>query len=397
MKILSVSAVFPPAWRYGGPAVTAHAVAKAMIRQGHHVFAVCTADKSDSSFVLDTKTEWDGVPVIYCSRKASPIPFYSPSLQKEVASCVAAYDVVIIRSSWTYVGPAASRECLKAGIPYLAYPEGNFNPWAWRRRRLRKALFWHFFDKRYFQQAAAIVALTGAEADSIRRIGLTNRIEVIPNGVDVRRFANGITRRQLEEKLPQIRSRRIVLFLGRLHPIKGIAALVTAFKWVRAQHADAILVVAGPDENGYRKKLEHQAYHEGLLEDTLFLGLVVGDLKVGLLRHSEVFVLPSYSEGFPITVLEALASHLPVILTKNCHVPEVAAAGAGIEVDTSPRQIANALSALLSDDSMRVQMGENASRLAAKRFSWNRVAKMTSELCSQIAWGRKSIYEQDLG
>lgn len=385
MLILNLSVVFPPASQYGGTPVTAYSVAKAMLHQGHEVFAICTGDpKTDGSLLLDTETEWEGVPVIYCSRRRHPIPFYSPALQRQVASRAATYDIAIIRSSWTHTGPAASWECRRRGVPYLAYPEGNFDPWALRRGRWKKALFWRLFDRRFFEGAAAIVALTQSEAESIRRMGLTNRVEVIPNGVDVDAFADGFSRVELEERLPCIEGRRLILFLGRIHPIKGLPNLIAAFRQIHSQFPDALLVLAGPDERGHQKELQQIIEHDNLAEAVVFSGPVSGKTKIGLLRNSELFVLPSYSEGFPVAVLEALACRLPVVLTKDCHVPEVAAAGAGIEVDVAPSEIAEALVFLLSDDQARAEMGTNGYQLALKRFSWDRVAQKTIDLCAEL-------------
>ncbi|MEM4204673.1 MAG: glycosyltransferase, partial [Candidatus Methanomethylicaceae archaeon] len=223
-----------------------------------------------------------------------------------------------------------------------------------------------------------------SEADNIRRMGLTNRVEVIPNGVDVSDFECGLTREELEFMFPKIKGRTLVLFLGRIHPKKGLLNLVIAFKKVRSLYPDVILLIAGPDERGHKREVEECVRQEGLNEDVLFLGPVSGELKVGLLKNSDVFVLPSYSEGFPVAVLEALACKLPVVLTKYCNVPEVAEAGAGIEVDISPYQIANAIIILLSDHKMRKQMGENGYRLVLERFNWDRVAKMTINLCSEV-------------
>lgn len=384
MRILSVSVVFPPAWQHGGTPITAHAVAKAMIHQGHDVLAICTGDEKDSSTALDIETTWDGVPVIYCSRETSPIPFYSPSLRDEVVSRVGSYDVATIRSSWTYIGPAASNACLRKEVPYLAYPEGNFDPWCLKRGRLKKAVFWQLLDKPFFRKAAAIVALTKSEAESVRQMGLTNRVEVIPNGVDVSDFERGSSREELESEFPRMRNRILVLFMGRIHPKKGLPGLVTAFDRVNAEYPNALLVVAGPDEGGHRTKVEQQVRERELEESVLFTGPVFGDKKVGLLRSSDIFVLPSHSEGLPIVVLEALACGLPVVLTDKCNVPQVARAGAGIETSTSPYRIAEALRDLLSDDLARLQMGKNAYQLAVKRFSWRRIARLTADLCSDI-------------
>jgi glycosyltransferase involved in cell wall biosynthesis len=172
--------------------------------------------------------------------------------------------------------------------------------------------------------------------------------------------------------------------MSRIHPKKGLSNLITAFKQVNFHYPDALLVIAGPDEKGHRKEVERYLKQEGLEKDVLFTGLVSGDVKIGLLKNSVMFVLPSYSEGFPVVVLEALACGLPVVLTKSCHVPEVAEAGAGIEVEPSPHEIANALDTLLADPLARRQMGEKGYRLAAEHFSWKRVARLTIDFCSDV-------------
>jgi len=264
--------------------------------------------------------------------------------------------------------------------------EGCFDPWALRRGRFKKNFFWHFWDKTFFKGAAAIVALTKSEAGNIRRMGLSNRVEVIPNGVDVNDFVGGATKAELLEIFPEIQGRRIVLFMSRVHPIKGILNLVKAFGQVISRHPEALLIIAGPDEGGHRKDVELCVQQENLDKYVLFTGPVYGDIKVGFLRNSTVFVLPSYSEGFPVVVPEAMACKLPVILTEGCHVPEVAEVGAGIEVDTSSQQIAYAINSLLSDNVMCKQMGDNAYQLAVERLSWKRVAQMTAELCCDVAW-----------
>lgn len=387
MKVLNVSVVFPPAWQYGGPPTMAHVMAKKLIAQGHYVFTLCTGDcRTDSSPVINEITEWDGVPVIYCSRERSLIPFYSPSLRREAARRVADYDAVKIHSSWTYIGPAASVECRKRGIPYLAYPEGNFDSWALRRGRFKKAIFWQLGDKRFFSHAAAVVGLTKHEVQCIHSMGIATRIELVPNGVDASEVCNGCSRRELEEIFPSLRSRPIVLFLGRLHPVKALPELIRAFSLVHRQHREAILVIAGPDEGGHQRVIEQSIRDVGLMGHVLLTGSVSGTTKVGLLRAAEVFVLCSFTEGFSRAVLEAMICGKPLVLTKMCHIPEVTDNRAGIELDdVSPREIANAISNLLSDDQSRAQMGQNAYRLVADRFSLDRVASMTADLCRDIA------------
>ncbi len=386
MRILAVSVVFPPAWCYGGTPFTAHSVAKTLIRQGHDVLAITTGDgESDHVPVLDRETIWDDVPVIYCSRRKNVIPFYAPDLAQTVAHYVPTYHVATIRSSWTHVGPTAANECRRRHMPYLAYPEGNFDAWAMQRGRLKKRAFWLLYDRAYFRGAAAIVALTAAEADDIRRMGLTNRIEVIPNGINPEIFDESATRSEIETHLPRLRGRRWVLYLGRLHPKKGLTDLISAFSAVRRTCPDALLVIAGFDEGGYRRILERQIAEAQMQESVALIGPVEGKRKAGLLKESEMLALPSYSEGFPFVVLEALACGLPVVLSAECHIPEVSQVGAGIELPHVASSLAQGMIELLSDARLRREMSEQGLRLVRERFSLEQVGSMTADLCRQVA------------
>jgi glycosyltransferase involved in cell wall biosynthesis len=266
----------------------------------------------------------------------------------------------------------------------LAYPEGTFDTWPLRQKRLKKFVFWHFFDHGYFSNASAIVALTKSEAESIRQMGLRNRLEIIPNGIEVSDYAEGESRDALERRFPKLIGRLWVLFIGRIHPKKGLAQLVLAFAQVIQHYHEALLVIAGPDEREHRREIEVLVQQHGLSNHVLFTGPVLGKEKVGFLQNADIFVLPSHSEGFPMAVLEALACGVPVVLTKGCHVPEVAEAGAGIEVDIDPCQIAIAISSLLSDDTARRQMGRNGRKLVCERFTWERVARETAALCEEL-------------
>jgi len=269
-------------------------------------------------------------------------------------------------------------------VPYLAYPEGTFDRWPLGQKRLKKSVFWHLVDHRYFSNASAIVALTKSEAESIRQMGLRNRLEIIPNGIEVSDYAEGESRDALERRFPKLRGRLWVLFIGRIHPIKGLAQLVVAFARVHQHYPEALLVIAGPDEKGHRREIEALVQQHGLSNHVLFTGSVLGKEKVGLLQNADIFVLPSYSEGFPLAVLEALACKLPIVLTANCHVPEVAESCAGIEVRNSALELEKAICELLSDPLMRKQMGENGYRLVQERFTWDRIASMTTHLLVEV-------------
>ncbi len=386
MRVLSISAVFPPLWKFGGTVTTGFAMAHELSRQGHQVFTLATDAKRQSEDIVPVSkdTVWDGTQVRYCKKYGPTPPFWSPELRRQVRLRAAAYEVALIRSCWTYIGLAASKECRKAGLPYLAYPEGSLDPWTLRYSRLKKRLWWHLGERTYFQGGAAIIALTRAEREHIRRMGLTNRVEVIPNGINLADLENTLTRQEIEANWGKLKDRRWLLFLGRLHPKKGMDLLLPAFAKVARQFPDLMLVIAGPDEGGYAHSVEKMAMDLGLAQRVLLTGPVYGVAKAGLMKQAEVFVLTSYSEGQPLAVLEALGCGIPALLTEPCNVPEVAEEGAGLVVPLSVKAISQALGEIMQEKNVRQEMGQKAQSLVRSRFTWSKVAHQTIALCNDL-------------
>ncbi len=386
MKILNISPAITALWNFGGTVLTSLELAKALLQQGHRVFYLTTNARRESSRRLPASQDftWEGMPVRLCKMWGPKPPFYSPELRTRVRLYAPDYDIALIRSCWTYVGLAAGRECRRAGLPYLAYPEGSLNPRALRVSRWKKAVWWRLGERAYFQGAGAIVALTDVERDHIRAAGLTNRIEVIPNGINLGDLEPAMSRAELEAGWSRLKDRGWLLFLGRLHPIKGLDLLLRAFAPVAGKYPDHLLVIAGPDEGGYRKVLEKMALNLGLESRVFFPGPVYGAAKAGLLKESEFLALPSYSEGFPVAVHEALGCGTPVLVTTTCHIPHVAQAGAGLVVEPEVEPLSRGMEQLLGDDRMRREMGANGRRLIASRFTWEKVARQTAALCAEV-------------
>lgn len=386
MKIINISPVFPPLWHYGGSVTTSFAMARELAGQGHEIFALTTEGRylSNQKVPISQDTEWDGVPVRYCKMWGPAPPFWSPELRNQVRLRAPHYDIALIRSCWTYVGIAAGKECKRAGVPYLAYPEGSLDPWLFRYSRLKKYLWWHLWERSYFQGAAAIVANTQADLEHIASMGLTNRIEVINNGVNLSDFEEAVSREELESRWPILKGKRWLLFIGRLHHKKGLDLLIPAFKRISRNFPDHLLVIAGIDEGGYEKSVHQIVKEFGVTDKVIFTGPVYGATKVRLLKEADVFVLTSYSEGQPMAVIEALGCGVPVLITTPCNVPEVAEAGAGFVVPPSIEPIVLALTDILCEDRLREDMGKRARNLVESRFTWEKVAQQTIAVCQDI-------------
>ena len=265
-------------------------------------------------------------------------------------------------------------------------------PWALRNARWKKRIAALLYQNQHLREAACLRALCEAEAQSISAHGVRNPICVIPNGVDLPQLVESST---LETENPAFQTfaqgRKVLLYLGRLHPKKNVANLVRAWKQVLNSHPltseNWVLAIAGWDEGGYEGELKQLTSDCGLTASVSFLGPLFDQEKEAAYRACDTFILPSLSEGLPMTVLEAWAYAKPVLMTPECNLPEGFAAGAALQVGTSPEEIAARLKQLIEMSSEdRRAMGERGRTLAATKFSWPRIGEQM-----------RSIYEWILG
>lgn len=385
MRFLFVVGAFPPADKHGGTSVTNYALAKAIKSRGHSVF-VLTTDRNGTERldVPHGDTEWEGVPVRYCRWLKSPLPFHSPEIGKVLEKRCSFFDIALISSAWTMYGVDAGIICRKTKLPYVMYAHGSFDQYALRISKIRKMLFWITFDKYLYNKADAVVALTEVEKYQMASMGIRKPIHVIPNGVQSENNSKYITREDIDRKWPILKERPYILFLGRLHPKKGIDVLIKSFKKINRNHPNHVLVIAGPNEEDYGNEILKLIRHYDISRSVLLTGTVNGQLKEEILKMAEVFVLSSRSEGLPMAVLEAMAVGTPVIITQQCNVPEVEEYNAGRVIKLDINELTGELTSILNDASLRKQMGQNGRLLVSEKFTWGQVADSTIALCGNI-------------
>jgi glycosyltransferase involved in cell wall biosynthesis len=224
--------------------------------------------------------------------------------------------------------------------------------------------------------ATRLVALTDAEVASYRALGVETPSVVIPNGVDVSAYRTE-PRGDYVGRLGIADDRLVVLFLGRIHPIKGADRLLDAFARICADHPSAVLVMAGPDEWALEAGFRARTAAPDLAGRVVFTGMVSGADKLDLLARADLFCLPSDAEGFSVAVLEALASGTPVLLSPGCHFPAVEAQGCGRVVDSAPDALAPALRELLADRAALREMGERGRAFVSRDYSWETITDRT--------------------
>jgi glycosyltransferase involved in cell wall biosynthesis len=234
--------------------------------------------------------------------------------------------------------------------------------------------------------ATCLRALTEAEAEDYRRFGLGNPIAVIPNGVTVR---EDVGPESFFGQFPALRGQRLLLFLGRLHAKKGLRLLCEAWSRLEPRWPDAHLVIAGPDSENMRPALEERFATLGARRVT-FTGMLQGDLKWSALRASDIFVLPSYSEGLSVSVLEAMGVGLPVIVTRQCNLPEVGNRNCGWEIEPEHEALRRSIEDCLSIAPEKLAvLGSNGRELIESRYSWGRVGQQMEAVYEWMCGGER--------
>jgi poly(glycerol-phosphate) alpha-glucosyltransferase len=301
-------------------------------------------------------------------------------------------DILSTHGLWKYCSVASGRWHRQTRRPYIVHPHGMLEPWALQNARWKKRIAALLYEDRHLHSAACLRALCEAEAQSIRTYGVRNPISVIPNGVDLPELTESSV---AEPASPAFRTfaegRKILLYLGRLHPKKNVANLIRAWKQTLNSHPSAwedwALVIAGWDEVGYERELKRLTSNHGLMTDVRFLGPLFGQEKDAAYRACDAFILPSLSEGLPMAVLEAWAYAKPVLMTPECNLPEGFAVEAAVQIGTKPGEIAVGLKKLTEmSDSDRTAMGGRGHALVATKFSWSRIGEQM-----------RSVYEWVLG
>lgn len=381
MKILHVVPTYVPAWKHGGPIRSVHGLCKALAARGHQVTVFTTDVDTEGAVPVGRAVALDGVEVWYFPVAAPRRSYRSPQMDAALRRRVPDFDVVHLHSVFLWPTAAAARAARSAGVPYLVAPRGMLVGDLLRRRgRWRKALWLRFVERRNLARAAGLHVTADLEAEEARKLGLPlPRVFVVPNGIDPAPPPSEDTLSVTVCGL--LAGGPFLLYLGRLSWKKGLDRLIPALARVPA----AVLALAGNDEEKIRPKLEALAREAGVADRTVFLGPVDGADKAALLHRCAALVLPSYSENFGNSVLEAMAAGRPVAVT-----PEVGLAGvvreesAGIVTDGDPAVLGDALRALLADPD-RAAMGRRGAEAARRRFGWGAVAEEMEGVYREVA------------
>lgn len=388
MKLLLIVPALAPI--YGGTSNTTQALAAALGRKGWSVDLI-TTDADGPGALNVSRGCWisqDKHRVRYFSRLGKWEYKLSLGMFIWMLKSVKNYDVVMVNSDFNFPVLAGAMACRWRGVPFLLTPHGMLEPWAMQYKGWKKRVYYFWIERPLVLQGTmTIQALNAAEATNLAALKLKSRIVVLPNGVDPQdAFSVEIDKAAFLDKFPQTQGKTLILFMHRVDPKKGLDLLARAFATVHAKLPHTHVIVAGPDNvnfTGTAKGFFAKAGSGGD-EAVTFTGMLEGSLKRGALAAATIFVAPSYSEGFSMSVLEAMATGLPCVITTGCNFPEAGEAQAACVVPIDSGDFAAALIRLIDDPVACKTMGVRARNLVREKYTWDSIAARFEMICRDL-------------
>jgi glycosyltransferase involved in cell wall biosynthesis len=258
------------------------------------------------------------------------------SLFSRLLSIFKSSDCVIIEGIWQYHSIAAALAASHLGIPYHVFAHGMLSPWfkkTYPFKHLKKTLYWFLFESKVINNAASVLFTTQREADLARNSFYPYSPRELVVGYGVKSFDGDqqLALQNFFDTFPELEDKELFLFLGRLHPVKGIDHLILAFASIARDSPDRRLAIVGPGSSSYQKYLRELAEQLGVSSQIYWLGCLVDDLKWGAYLAAQLFCLPSHQENFGVVVAEAMSCGLPVCIAETVNISnDVASSGGAI-------------------------------------------------------------------
>ena len=357
----------------GGPSVSVPALASALAGRGMEV-TLATLDYSRHG----AQTPVPGVELLSLAAPwlTQAGRGWNPPLRRKLLAAAQNADIVHNHGLWMFPNLYARQAAQRAGKPLVISPRGMLEQWSLGRSRAKKFLAWHAFEKENLRAAKMFHATSTAELESLRRLGLSQPVAVIPNGVELPDLAAVPSRAVLENRFPELVGKQWLLFLSRLHPKKGVNELLRVWQKLAPQFPGWHLVLVGPDLDGHGEQLRRTAQALNLGKQATFTGRLEGAEKSAALGNAELFVLPTRSENFGLAIAEALAHRVPVLTTTGAPWRELLTERCGWWIEPNETALAATLSeALKLPSSIRREMGERGRILVDKKYSWSKAAE----------------------
>jgi len=390
MKILQVCPKFHHSIASGSTKV-AYSVSKELAIRGHSV-TVYTSDMKDKYTRIDHGVEEkDGVrvyrfqsigTVITREMKIFVTPTIIPSLKNEIRS----FDVIHVHEYRSFQNIVVHHYAKKYGVAYILQAHGSL-PRIMTKQKL-KLVYDVLFGYRLLRDASKVIALTQVEAEQYKRMSVPEeKIAIIPNGIDLSEYAELPPKGSFKRKFNIPEDRKIILYLGRIHKTKGIDFLVKAYAHLikETNFRDAVLVIAGPDD-GYLSEVKSLVHDLSVSDSVLFAGPLYGEDKLAAYVDSEVYVLPSRYETFPMTILEAYACGKPIVTSRVGGLKDLVKNGeTGLLFEPgNVKQLARSIFNLLNDNNAAKEIGLKGKNFVRETFTIEKVVERLEKVYDEV-------------
>jgi glycosyltransferase involved in cell wall biosynthesis len=393
VKVLHVISSVDP--RNGGPIEGVLSSSVVWLRHGHerHILSL---DPADAPWVAKSpvKTFAVGFSGRFYRLLRGLAPWlrydYTPHLRPWLTAHAKEYDAVIVNGLWNYVSYGSWASLRKLDTPYFVFTHGMLDPWfnkAYPRKAFFKSIFWRLFEHRVLRDARRVLFTCEEERELASQSFSPYVADEFVIGYGTRDIDGNpdAQRSAFAAQVPELNGRRFVLFLSRLHPKKGVDLLIQAFARLSTTFPALDLVIAGPDQTGWKSELQSLARQLGVADRLHWPGMLSGDAKWGAFRAAEFFALPSHQENFGIVVAEAMALGKPVLISNKVNIwREIEVDGAGLVVNDDLEAIAAGLHKMCSFSPQELDaLGRMSRKCFLNRYDLERNAMQLLELLAR--------------
>ena len=390
MKILQMIPAFHPAMAYGGTVAVSYQLSRELVRRGHEI-TVYTSDALDKNHRQKDKfVEMEGIQVYYFKNLSNRLAWrrmvFNPSMFHQLRKEIKNFDIIHLHGFRSFQNILVHYYAKKYSIPYVLQAHGSVLPF-FAKQRLKR-VYDQVWGNNILKDASKVIALTKTEAEQYKMMGVDEaKIEIIPNGIDLSKYDDLPEMGNFRGNYSITDDEKVILYLGRIHKIKGVDLLVEAFADLVKELDGVKLVIAGPDD-GFLPTLKAQIENLNIDNRVVFTGPLYGNDKLEAYVDADVYVLPSVYEIFGVTPLEACACGTPVIVTDRCGIADIIDGNVGRVVEYNKDQLRNAVFEMLEDDELRDRFGEEGMRFVRAEFGWGEIVKNVEELYKDCINGK---------
>lgn len=353
-------------------------ILRTQIQLGHQASLWCLSTEEDVAWA-STTNDLDADAIIRFRSQGPDRLAWSPAMERAAMDPDRSrVDIVHQHSLWTAISRVTSKLRRQQNVPTVIAPHGTLQSWALRRSRLKKRIACIGYETENLRSASCFHAVADTEIADIRMYGLSAPVAVIPNAVSESWIQSTGDANRFREAFGIPSDRRILIFLSRVTPKKGIPMLLKAIHACGKRFDDWMLTIAGADEFGHQAEVETLISELGLVHSVKLVGPLLNQIKRDAFAAAEIFVLPSYSEGAPMVIPEALGVGVPVLATKASPWPALSTHSCGWWTEISQQGIQEALlDAIESSPDRLKEMGAKGRVLISDEYTWPRIAPRT--------------------